>query len=155
MIYFEARASNSTSSPSPIRISTLSSKNSTQDTNPILYTRGTKSRQSLCTKQSPLHKREALYLPSCVEVIGFVLSCNFSVEVPLWKVLCRHSENPSVWRQGYRAVAQTSKHILLFAFDPLSLNFISLISCIVLYCTYSYTRYSCVPIFVLNQESFI
>ena len=56
--------------------------------------------------------------------------------------MCRHSENPSVWRWGHGVVARTSKHILLFAFDPLSLNFISHISCIALYCTYSYVRSS-------------
>jgi len=71
-----------------------------------------------------------------------VQSCNFSVEVPLWKVLCEHSKNPSVQRRGRRVVARTSKHILLFTFDPLSLNSISLISCITLYCIYSYARYS-------------
>ena len=32
--------------------------------------------------------------------------------------------------------ARTSKHILVFAFDPLSLNSISLIFCITLYCSY-------------------
>ena len=37
---------------------------------------------------------------------------------------------------------RTSKHISMFAFDPLSLNSISLISCIALYYTYSYARYS-------------
>ena len=31
---------------------------------------------------------------------------------------------------------RTSKHILVFAIDPLSLNSISLISCIDLYCSY-------------------
>jgi len=61
--------------------------------------------------------------PSCVEVVEIergvvdskLQSCNFSVEVPLWKVLCGQSENPSVWRWERRAVARTSKHILLFA----------------------------------------
>jgi len=43
-------------------------------------------------------------------------------------------------------MAQTLKHIFVFAFDTLSLNSISLISCIALHCSYSYARYSlCVP----------
>ena len=40
----------------------------------------------------------------------------------MWEVLCGHySGNPSVRRRGRRAVAQTSKHILLFVIDPLSI----------------------------------
>ena len=73
-----------------------------------------------------------------------VLSCNSSVEVPLWKVLCGHSENSSVGRRGRKAVARTSKHILMFAFDPLPLNFL-FISYIALHCSYSYT---CLVLFV-------
>ena len=53
---------------------------------------------------------------------------------PVWEVLCgQYSENPSVWRRGRRAVTRTSKHILVFAFDPLSLNFLSLILCLALF----------------------
>ena len=57
-----------------------------------------------------------------------VLSCNFSVKIPLWKVLCGYSENPSVWKRGRKAVARTSKHILVFMFDFLSLNSLFFIS---------------------------
>ena len=35
----------------------------------------------------------------------------------MWKVLCGHSENPSVRRLGHIAVARISKHITVFAFD--------------------------------------
>jgi len=53
-------------------------------------------------------------------------------------------------------VARTSKHILMFAFDPLSLISISLISCITLHCSYSYARYClCVSALVFNQESLL
>ena len=38
---------------------------------------------------------DCVWEKSCVLL---VLNCNSSVEVPLWKVLCRHSENSSVWR---------------------------------------------------------
>ena len=62
---------------------------------------------------------------------------------PVWEVRCGHSENPSVWRQRRRTVARTSKHILVFAFDPLSLNSISLISCITLYCSYLIHAWYC------------
>ena len=51
----------------------------------------------------------------------------------MWEVLCgRYSGNPSVRRRGRRAVARTSKHILLFAIDPLSLT-LSLILCLELF----------------------
>jgi len=45
----------------------------------------------------------------------------------VWEALCgRYSENPSVLRRGRRAVARTSKHIFVFAIDPLSLHFLYL-----------------------------
>ena len=65
-----------------------------------------------------------------------VLSCNSSVEVLLWKVLCGNSGKPSVWRRGRRAVARTSKHIFVFTFDPLSLDSISLLYLALLYFVY-------------------
>ena len=40
-------------------------------------------------------------------------------------------------------MAQTSKHILVFAFDPLSLNSISFISYIALYCSYLIHAWYC------------
>ena len=53
--------------------------------------------------------------------------------------------------------ARTSKHILVFAFDPLSLT-LSLILCLALIHivhSYLYAWYClCVPILVFNQESF-
>ena len=53
-------------------------------------------------------------------------------------------------------MTRISKYVLAFAFDPLSLNSISHISCIVITCSYSYTRYSlCVPTLVFNQESLL
>ena len=64
-----------------------------------------------------------------------VLSCNSSVEVPLWKVLCGRSENPSVWRRGHRVVARILKHLclrLIHYISTLSL----FISCIALHCSY-------------------
>ena len=45
--------------------------------------------------------------------------------------------------RGRRAVARTSKHILVFAFDPLSLNSISFISYIALYCSYHIPAWYC------------
>ena len=47
--------------------------------------------------------------------------------------------------------ARTSKHIIVFAFDPLSLT-LSLTLCIASY--HIYACVDCVPIFVSNQESF-
>ena len=51
--------------------------------------------------------------------------------------------------------ARTSKHIIVFAFNPLSVTH-SLILCIASYCSYQIYAwvYLCV-ILVLNQESFI
>ena len=80
-----------------------------------------------------------------------VLSCNSSVEVPLWKVLCRHSRNPSVWGRGHRAVAQTSIHILLFAFESFSLNSHLFISCIILLAYIHMLDIVCVLTLVVNQ----
>ena len=60
--------------------------------------------------------REELCTPSCI--------CpNPQWRFPVWEVLCgRYSGNPFVCRRGRRAVARTSKHISVFAFDPLSLT---------------------------------
>ena len=102
-----------------------------------------------------------LCLPSCVEVWELELctprfvSCNSSVEIPLWKVLSGYSENPSVWRRGRRAVAQISKHILVFAFG--SLYLLTLYSYILYryYCSYLYMfDIVCVLTLVFNQESY-
>ena len=60
---------------------------------------------------------------------------NSSVEVPLWKVLGEYSGNSFVWRWGRRAVARTSKYILVFVFGSFSFNsllFISHIAIIVI-----------------------
>ena len=52
--------------------------------------------------------------------------------------------------------ARTSKHIFVFAFDPLSLNSLSFISCIDSYCSYHiYAWYCLYASLMLNQESFI
>ena len=53
--------------------------------------------------------------------------------------------------------ARTSKHILLFAFDPLTLNSLSLyfVLCIVSYCHIIYTLVCLCASLVLNHESFI
>ena len=49
--------------------------------------------------------------------------------------------------------ARTSKHILVFAFDPLSLTLSYIMHCS--YCSYHlYAWFDCVPIFEFNQESF-
>jgi len=98
---------------------------------------------------------------SCVLLILYL-------QIPRWRfpmleVLCGHIENPSMWRRECRAVARTSKHIVLFAFDPLSLNSFSLsLSLSLLYLTLIHIVHItymldivCVPILVLNQESFI
>jgi len=47
------------------------------------------------------------------------------------------SWNPSVWRRGRRAVAQTSKHIVLFVFGSFTLNSLYILH--FFYCSYSYT----------------
>ena len=51
--------------------------------------------------------------------------------------------------------ARTSKHILVFAFDPLSLYSLSyIVHCS--YCSYHiHAWFDCVPILVFNEESFI
>ena len=66
----------------------------------------------------------------------FVLSCNSSVEVPFWKVMCEHSENSSVWRRGRRAAARTSKHISVFAFDLL-FSLLYILHCLTLLILYT------------------
>ena len=74
--------------------------------------------------------REELCTPSCIYP-------NPQWRFPVWEVLCgRYCRNPSVWRRGRRAVAQTSKHISVFVIDPLSLNSLSFISCIDSYFSY-------------------
>ena len=72
-----------------------------------------------------------------------VLSCNSSVEVSLWKVMCGHCEKPSVWRRGRRAVALTSKHYLVFAFG----SFFSTLSYILCFFTLL-ILYICLVLFV-------
>ena len=50
--------------------------------------------------------------------------------------------------------ARTSKHIFVFAFDPLCLTLSYFVHCS--YCSYHiHTWFDCVPILVFNQESFI
>ena len=67
-----------------------------------------------------------------------------------------YSGDPSVWRPGRRAVARTSKHISVIAVDPLSLTLSYTLHCFILFISYIYAWYClCVPILVLNQESFI
>ena len=61
------------------------------------------------------------------ELCTLVLSCNSSLEAHLWKFLRGRSENSSECRRGRRAVAQASKYILVFAFDPLSLLYLTLL----------------------------
>ena len=57
-------------------------------------------------------------------------------------------ENPSVGRWGCRVVAQTSKHILVFAFDPLSLNSLLYLTLLyIVHITYM-LGIDCVPILV-------
>ena len=81
--------------------------------------------------------------------------CNSSVEVPLWKVLGRHSENPSVWRRERRAVARTSKHILVFEFGSLFLSTLYSYILHCYYCSYAYMLdIVCVLTLVFNQESY-
>jgi len=74
----------------------------------------------------------------------------------MWEVLCgRISGNPSVWRQGRRAVARTSKHIFVFVIDPLSLNYLSLLYLTLIHIAHIiYDWYCLFDILVLNQESF-
>ena len=104
-----------------------------------------------------------LCLPSCVKVclrVGVVYSLfvsgNSSVEVPLWKVLGGHSGNPSVWKRGCRALARTSKHILVFAFGSLYIStFYSLYILHCYSCLYLYMLdIACVFTLVLNQEGY-
>ena len=90
--------------------------------------------------------REKLSIP--------VLSCNSSMEVPLWKVLCGHSENSSVWRRGCRAVVQTSKHILVFALDLFSLSLSYILHYFTLYIFIYMLDIVRVPTLVFNQVSF-
>jgi len=93
----------------------------------------------------------ALSLPSCVEVFVLrerscilpVLSCNSSVEVPLWKVLCGHSGNPSVWKRGRRVVVRTSKHIPVFVFDLFTFSLFYIFHCLTLFISYT-----CLVLFV-------
>ena len=100
----------------------------------------------------------ALCLPSCVEIwelelcISYLYFCNSSVEVPLWKVLGGHSENLFVWRRGRRAVARTSKHILVFVFGSFSLN--SLYLALLLLLIHIHARYCLWLKLVFNQESY-
>ena len=62
----------------------------------------------------------------------------------MWEILCGRSGN----------LSRTSKHILVFVFDPLSLNSFSLTSCIASYCSYSYMlSIGCVSILVLNKRA--
>jgi len=88
--------------------------------------------------------REELCAPNCIYP-------NPQWRFPVWEVLCgRYSENPSVWRRGHRAVARISKHILLFAIDPLSQLSLSFISCIVSYSYHIYAWYCLCASLVLN-----
>ena len=84
------------------------------------------------------------------------VSFNFSMEVPLWKILGGHSENPSVWRLGCRAMTRTSKHIIVFAFG--SLYLLTLYSLYILHYYYFSYLYMldivCVLTLVFNQESY-
>ena len=50
---------------------------------------------------------------------------------------------------------RTSKHILVFAFDPISLTLSYIVPCIISYRSYHlHAWFDCVPILVFNQESF-
>ena len=85
--------------------------------------------------------REELCTPSCI--------CqNSQWRFPVWKVLCgRISGNPSVWRRGRRAVARNSKHIFVFAIDPLSLT---LSLSYILYCIILFISYICLVLIVCH-----
>ena len=53
--------------------------------------------------------------------------------------------------------ARTSKHILVFTFDPLSLTLSYIVLCIISYCSFiliCLVLIVCVPTLVFNQESF-
>ena len=87
------------------------------------------------------------YVKVCIERVELcapVLSYNFSMEVPSWKVLCGYNGNSSVWRRGRRAVARTSRHITVFAFDLFSLFYI-------LHCLTLFMSYTCLVLFVCPQ----
>ena len=76
---------------------------------------------------------------------------------PVWEVLCGCIiGNPSMWRRGRRAVARTSKYIFVFAFDPLSLNSLSLLYLALIHIAHIlYAWYCLCASLVLNQEIFI
>ena len=92
----------------------------------------------------------ALCLPFCVEVwvvYSRFVSYNSSVKVSLWKVFGGHNRNLSVWRRGQRAVAQTSKHIILFVFGSLNsqlLYFTLLLLLISIHAWYCLCAHTCV-----------
>ena len=75
---------------------------------------------------------------------------------PVWEVLCGRLVKILLCEGGdVELGARTSKHIFVFAFDPLSLYSLSLSVCIASYYSYHlYAWFDCVPILVLNQESF-
>jgi len=73
----------------------------------------------------------------------------------MWEVLCgRYSENSSMCRQGRRAVARISKHIFVFAIDPLSLTLSLLYLALIHIAHIIYVWYYLCASLVLNQESF-
>ena len=74
----------------------------------------------------------------------------------MWEVLCgRVSGNPSCEGGDVELCVRTSKHILVFVFDPLSLT-LSFTLCIDSYChiIYMLVLFVCASL-VFNHESFI
>ena len=109
-----------------------------------------------------------LCLTSCVEVVfgerGVVYSQVVFAQILSGGSLCGKSCVDELVKillcEGgdVELCARISKHIFVFAFDPLSLtlSFILFLALIHIVISYSYAWYClCVPILVLNQESFI
>ena len=91
--------------------------------------------------------------------LGYYIAQNPQWRFPVWEVLCgRVSGNPLCEGGDVELCAQTSKHIIVFAFDPLtltlslSLSYLPYIDsyCHIIYMLGLFVCHTCV-----NQESFI
>ena len=64
----------------------------------------------------------------------------------MWEVLCgRYSENPSYEGRDVELGARTSKHISVFAFDPIYLTLLFCLALIHIVISFIYAWFVCVP----------
>ena len=104
---------------------------------------------------SLLCRGDSIWERSCVLL---VLNYNSSVEVPLWKVMCEHNWNPSVWRRGVDQWLEPRNisfclRLDLFSQLSLSLSHYILHRYYLLVFIYIFDIV-CLLTLVLNQESF-